>query len=54
MLPIMQTNRENVLEAITRFRETLDKIESALDASDFERLFTYLQKGVKRKEELTD
>jgi prephenate dehydrogenase len=54
MLPIMQTNRENVLEAITRLRQTLDKIESALDASDFERLLAYLQKGVTRKEELTD
>lgn len=53
MLPILGTNRENVLEAIARFREYLEKIESALSTNDFERLLAYLEEGSMRKEELT-
>ena len=53
MLPIMETNRENVLEAILRFREHLNEIESALSTGDFERLLTYLEQGVALKAELT-
>jgi prephenate dehydrogenase len=38
MLGVLQTNKENVLEAIAHFRENMDSVEQALQADDFERL----------------
>lgn len=38
MLGVLQTNRANILEAISRLRKNLDALDQALQAEDFDRL----------------
>jgi prephenate dehydrogenase len=49
MLPILETNRENVLEAIACFRRQLDGIETALNGRDYQALGEALDHGSLRR-----
>jgi prephenate dehydrogenase len=53
MLPILETNRDNVLQTIIRFREQLDDLEAALYRQDFASLRTALDRAADRKALLT-
>jgi prephenate dehydrogenase len=45
MVDILTTNRENILECVQRFRQTLDTIEHGLNAGDLESLRAQLAQG---------
>jgi prephenate dehydrogenase len=45
MVDILATNRENILECVQRFRQTLDTIEHSLEAGDLESLRAQLAQG---------
>lgn len=45
MLPILETNTENVLAAIARFRQQIDQLEEILSAGDFSKLKEYLNRA---------
>ena len=49
MLPILETNREHVLEAITRFREQLDELEKVLSQQDYAALKKSLDEGAEHR-----
>jgi prephenate dehydrogenase len=49
MLPILETNRENVLESIACFRRQLDGIEAALIRRDYQALGDVLEHGSLRR-----
>ena len=53
MLPVLETNREFVLEAIAHFRQHFDEIEEAITRRDFHSLSKILDRGAVRKEKLT-
>jgi prephenate dehydrogenase len=48
MLGVLQTNRENILSSLSRFREHLDLIESALQAGDSQALLEILDRSRER------
>jgi prephenate dehydrogenase len=48
MLGVLQTNRENILTSLSRFREHLDLIESALQAGDSQALLEILDRSRER------
>ena len=52
-IPIMETNREQILEAIVRFRHHLNDLEDCLIRSDFASLKNHLDQGVAHKALLT-
>jgi prephenate dehydrogenase len=52
MLGVLQSNRENVIEAVSRFRTALDVFESALNAEDYSRLEELLNHSASRYTEL--
>ncbi len=49
MLPIMETNRSHILEAIARFRLHLDDLEDCLTRSDYDSLKSNLDLGAEHK-----
>jgi len=53
MLPILETNRAHVLDAIARFREHLDEIETALNRRDYSKLSATLDQGATSRDFLT-
>lgn len=52
MLPILETNREQVLEALARFRVHLDQIEKALSTGELETLKASLDRGADQQARL--
>ena len=52
MMPILETNREHVLAAISRFRRQLDQVEAMLTSSDFSNLQLYLEQAAVFQAEL--
>ncbi len=52
MLGVLQSNRENVVEAVHRFRAVLDEFGTALEKRDDSRLQTLLNKAESRYSEL--
>ena len=49
---IFRANKDQLLKAISQFRESLDDIESAIEKDDFESLIKELQKGASAKRSL--
>jgi prephenate dehydrogenase len=52
MLGVLQSNRENVVKVVRRFREALGEIENALDEKNEAQLQTLLIKAESRYNEL--
>jgi prephenate dehydrogenase len=52
MVPILQTNRQHVLEAIQRFRNQLEDLETAIRLADSSTLKTRLDLGIEHHAEL--
>ena len=53
MLPILETNRENILAAIIRFRNQLADLEDDLMRADFKSLQEILDRAAEHKALLT-
>ena len=53
MRPVLESNRNNILEALTYFREQLDEIESELRSGEGSRLASILGEARKRRRSLT-
>ena len=53
ILPIMESNRSQILEALTRFRSHLDDLEDCLARGDYDALKIKLDLGADHKELLT-
>jgi len=54
MLGVLQSNRENVLNALREFQNELAKIESAICSSDFSKLESALSKAQNKYQSLTE
>ena len=54
MMPILETNRENLLEALSRFHDQLNKVESALSDTDSQSLQALLNQGAIQRNNLID
>ena len=48
MLDVLQTNRQNILDALREFRNNLDEFELCLEHGDFEKLRALLQNSARR------
>jgi prephenate dehydrogenase len=53
MLPILETNRDNVLAAIFSFRSQLDQLEDSLTRADFKSLKNSLDRAANHNTLLT-
>lgn len=54
MLGILQTNRQNILDALARFRENVSQLEDALRRGDEERVQTLLDEARSRRDRLIE
>jgi prephenate dehydrogenase len=53
MLGVLQTNRENILEAISKFKDNLTSLEEALQAQEFEKLNERLDAARVKRQKFT-